>query len=101
MGFRVCGRCAGRGTAGPLLGKRLPGRRIPACGGAIELVAVGLRGADLRTARASRRRVLRAPLPGARELEREARAAALRSEEHTSELQSLRHTVCRLLLEKN
>src|SRR5471030_215186 len=27
-------------------------------------------------------------------------AAALRSEEHTSELQSLRHLVCRLLLEK-
>src|ERR1035438_10899933 len=26
---------------------------------------------------------------------------ALRSEEHTSELQSLRHLVCRLLLEKN
>src|SRR5262245_46610231 len=29
-----------------------------------------------------------------------ARAAGLRSEEHTSELQSLRHLVCRLLLEK-
>src|SRR5262245_65304507 len=28
------------------------------------------------------------------------RAAQLRSEEHTSELQSLRHLVCRLLLEK-
>src|SRR5205814_6920283 len=28
------------------------------------------------------------------------RALALRSEEHTSELQSLRHLVCRLLLEK-
>src|SRR6201999_4660941 len=27
--------------------------------------------------------------------------AAFRSEEHTSELQSLRHLVCRLLLEKN
>src|SRR5262245_64625429 len=27
-------------------------------------------------------------------------AVALRSEEHTSELQSLRHLVCRLLLEK-
>src|ERR1035438_6924441 len=27
-------------------------------------------------------------------------AAVLRSEEHTSELQSLRHLVCRLLLEK-
>src|SRR5262245_63628228 len=27
-------------------------------------------------------------------------SAALRSEEHTSELQSLRHLVCRLLLEK-
>src|ERR1035438_10078295 len=29
------------------------------------------------------------------------RAPAFRSEEHTSELQSLRHLVCRLLLEKN
>src|ERR1039458_4508989 len=29
-----------------------------------------------------------------------ARAAMYRSEEHTSELQSLRHLVCRLLLEK-
>src|ERR1035438_9899652 len=29
------------------------------------------------------------------------RPAVLRSEEHTSELQSLRHLVCRLLLEKN
>src|ERR1035441_3487943 len=29
-----------------------------------------------------------------------AKAAAMRSEEHTSELQSLRHLVCRLLLEK-
>src|SRR5262245_64279679 len=28
------------------------------------------------------------------------RSAAIRSEEHTSELQSLRHLVCRLLLEK-
>src|SRR6201999_4647702 len=28
------------------------------------------------------------------------RGAVLRSEEHTSELQSLRHLVCRLLLEK-
>src|SRR5437899_4352164 len=30
----------------------------------------------------------------------EARNAQVRSEEHTSELQSLRHLVCRLLLEK-
>src|SRR5262245_62782482 len=28
-------------------------------------------------------------------------SAAMRSEEHTSELQSLRHIVCRLLLERN
>src|SRR5437899_6093748 len=33
-------------------------------------------------------------------LSRLAGAAACRSEEHTSELQSLRHLVCRLLLEK-
>src|SRR5438045_7854080 len=31
---------------------------------------------------------------------RERRRRGLRSEEHTSELQSLRHLVCRLLLEK-
>src|SRR5437899_12997971 len=33
-------------------------------------------------------------------LQRAAYAACERSEEHTSELQSLRHLVCRLLLEK-
>src|SRR5258705_5539733 len=43
--------------------------------------------------------------PGARELERvnaviDGVCAFGRSEEHTSELQSLRHLVCRLLLEK-
>src|SRR5947199_9973754 len=32
--------------------------------------------------------------------ERRSRPSAARSEEHTSELQSLRHLVCRLLLEK-
>src|SRR5258705_3221589 len=32
--------------------------------------------------------------------DRRRRGAAFRSEEHTSELQSLRHLVCRLLLEK-
>src|SRR5262245_63909472 len=36
--------------------------------------------------------------PGARR--RDGRAVRPRSEEHTSELQSLRHLVCRLLLEK-
>src|SRR5205814_9959108 len=40
--------------------------------------------------------------PGSRRFARErgARCADRRSEEHTSELQSLRHLVCRLLLEK-
>src|ERR1035441_5738224 len=43
----------------------------------------------------------RIPWPGA-QLDTLARpdSACLRSEEHTSELQSLRHLVCRLLLEK-
>src|SRR5262245_47583498 len=45
--------------------------------------------------------VLRAvrDVPGRNALERRA-TCGLRSEEHTSELQSLRHLVCRLLLEK-
>src|ERR1039458_10644588 len=34
------------------------------------------------------------------ELNRQRQDVGLRSEEHTSELQSLRHLVCRLLLEK-
>src|SRR5262245_62783113 len=39
--------------------------------------------------------------PSHRRLQREPHlVAAVRSEEHTSELQSLRHLVCRLLLEK-
>src|SRR5438045_4658789 len=37
---------------------------------------------------------------GARQGRRGLAASGLRSEEHTSELQSLRHLVCRLLLEK-
>src|ERR1035441_5167593 len=49
------------------------------------------RSADFR-----RHRLL--PLPN---LLRPPRHLHLRSEEHTSELQSLRHLVCRLLLEKN
>src|SRR5437899_4466697 len=39
-------------------------------------------------------------LPTRLKLRRRARKYVLRSEEHTSELQSLRHLVCRLLLEK-
>src|ERR1035441_8429593 len=46
----------------------------------------------LRSATAQARVSLRFPLPPW--------PAELRSEEHTSELQSLRHLVCRLLLEK-
>src|SRR5262245_64460598 len=48
-------------------------------------------GAGIRRRRVSRRRLERAGL----DMDR-----ATRSEEHTSELQSLRHLVCRLLLEK-
>src|SRR5947199_3339935 len=51
--------------------------------------ARGLRARLLRRARAAS--------PGAARARRRRRA---RSEEHTSELQSLRHLVCRLLLEK-
>src|SRR5438045_4528053 len=56
-----------------------------------------------RRRRGRLRRHLR-PLPGHRGHARGQHLAALdgdlRSEEHTSELQSLRHLVCRLLLEK-
>src|SRR5690349_23189392 len=44
--------------------------------------------------------ILRRPLRGARQAARRGRGAQLRSEEHTSELQSRRDLVCRLLLEK-
>src|SRR5438045_5022619 len=40
------------------------------------------------------------PAPAARDKLRRSCAGPARSEEHTSELQSLRHLVCRLLLEK-
>src|SRR5947209_10880656 len=43
---------------------------------------------------------LRARLGGGRNRGRAARDSALRSEEHTSELQSRQYLVCRLLLEK-
>src|SRR5882724_10322837 len=41
-----------------------------------------------------------APRPGRRDARRWGGGRRRRSEEHTSELQSLRHLVCRLLLEK-
>src|SRR2546425_3873948 len=44
--------------------------------------------------------VLRAPRAGRGERPQPARSRAARSEEHTSELQSLAYLVCRLLLEK-
>src|SRR5258705_1931705 len=53
------------------------------------------RGEPLKRAR-DRSRYLNGPFAA----ERERYMAHLRSEEHTSELQSLRHLVCRLLLEK-
>src|SRR2546429_4254397 len=48
------------------------------------------------------RRPTRGPSPGtfSRVIRRSKRSAASRSEEHTSELQSRLHLVCRLLLEK-
>src|SRR5438045_9498581 len=45
-------------------------------------------------------RVRLVPVPGQHGGGAQAARAAPRSEEHTSELQSLRHLVCRLLLEK-
>src|SRR5437899_6535190 len=55
--------------------------------------------------RADRRTYLRGVLGGSIAIESRSaeyfyRAVPVRSEEHTSELQSLRHLVCRLLLEK-
>src|ERR1035441_10817092 len=43
---------------------------------------------------------VRPPLPAARRQGTQSCGHSARSEEHTSELQSLRHLVCRLLLEK-
>src|SRR5205814_10320429 len=50
--------------------------------------------------RAIRRRVRRPHDVGIRRVDAHIREIVWRSEEHTSELQSLRHLVCRLLLEK-
>src|SRR5438045_7544620 len=53
--------------------------------------------------REDRRQLLEFRVPGPRSCRprsRQSRPAPGRSEEHTSELQSLRHLVCRLLLEK-
>src|SRR5258705_9981207 len=62
---------------------------------ALPIYARLCRPADLEDARADDGRA------GARHFRRRAaRARRPRSEEHTSELQSLRHLVCRLLLEK-
>src|SRR5205814_9794726 len=83
----------------PISGRSEPVGRTPwsAAGplaGFLRLVQKGRRGRRPRTRRS-------APLFGASLIEGIFEGAScLRSEEHTSELQSLRHLVCRLLLEK-
>src|ERR1035441_7330519 len=67
-----------------------PKRRSLSLHDALPIWTRGRRGADDRA-------VLALDLPRQR-ADRRDRAAALRSEEHTSELQSLRHIVCRLPL---
>src|SRR5437660_9038125 len=57
-------------------------------------------GERARAHRVQRRQDAQAPHPHHRGRRRHARDFALRSEEHTSELQSRGHLVCRLLLEK-
>src|SRR5258708_29132738 len=57
-------------------------------------------GRDELHARAGKREVERARVRHVREVEAHNLTAAQRSEEHTSELQSPDHLVCRLLLEK-
>src|SRR5205814_8705585 len=57
----------------------------------------GRRGEGVRRGARARHRDLPRRRPP---LERRGRSRCRRSEEHTSELQSLRHLVCRLLLEK-
>src|SRR3712207_7258817 len=64
-----------------------PGLPLPAAAGRADLPARPRRN----------RRKLR---PARRDAERRGRGAEVRSEEHTSELQSRQYLVCRLLLEK-
>src|SRR5439155_27284945 len=53
-----------------------------------------------RSSRCKRRALRGASLPATRRARRKRPRAEIRSEEHTSELQSRGHLVCRLLLEK-
>src|SRR5262245_4226361 len=80
----------------------VPGHRPTALIGALRSRSVLQSGPGrLRFSGTSRERRSRAISGPACCVRRSARARrALRSEEHTSELQSLRHLVCRLLLEK-
>src|SRR2546423_4919493 len=73
-----------------------PGERAGAAGRSVR------RQAGQRRAPASLARLRRPCQPGGRRLQREGerRRDPARSEEHTSELQSLAYLVCRLLLEK-
>src|SRR5437899_4624182 len=68
-----------------------PGRDLKALGG-LGHVAIGLEGSERFAAMAREH--------SGCEVWRQDLFALKRSEEHTSELQSLRHLVCRLLLEK-
>src|SRR2546426_2692214 len=62
--------------------------------------ALALASASLGSITLRRPRTARAWAPGRSRLGRQARARRVRSEEHTSELQSPCNLVCRLLLEK-
>src|SRR3989454_8867732 len=97
--------CRRRAGAGAAVGKRPTGRRpvLSECGGGDGrgrlLSRTGLRGEP-----APRRRGGGGGVPcvvdGARQRGAQADLAVVRSEEHTSELQSPCNLVCRLLLEK-
>src|SRR5205823_6710686 len=77
-GYRRCRKARARCTRLPLHGAAAPSRAAPAC---------------------RRRGCCGPPAHGSR-CDAGAAAAQRRSEEHTSELQSLAYLVCRLLLEK-
>src|SRR5262245_63915866 len=81
---------------------RSPSRR----GGMEVRESVARAGWPTSRSRSGRRRVLpgadgaASSSPRTEQVDRGGHGFSLRSEEHTSELQSLRHLVCRLLLEK-
>src|SRR5690348_17455899 len=89
-----------RSVAGAASRHRLCNRSVPSRAIGINLLPAACAGKLRAIPSPGKGCYYRQVIPGSKDLSRTGNGAAARSEEHTSELQSPVHLVCRLLLEK-